>query len=251
MRQPGTAPNIAGVLQQLDGIVADARAQSSRLGFFPALYRRVTRRVAEGISSGLFDDGARMNRLDTNFANRYFAALSAHLGGQPTPKAWSVAFGAANEPDVIALQHLLLGINAHINVDLGAAVAQVSPGESVRHDFDRIGIILSELTEQVQKELGEVSPRIADLDILAGRLDERLATFSIRAARDDAWLLSTTLRALPKLLRPTIERLSDQKAAFLGKVIAHPVPPARAVVAKVRSAEEPDVRRIIDVLSRD
>jgi hypothetical protein len=251
MRQPIAAPNIAGVLQQLDGIIADARAESSQLGYFPALYRRVTRRVAEGISSGFFDDGARMNRLDTNFANRYFAALNAHLIGRPVPKAWSVAFATTNDPDAIALQHLLLGINAHINVDLGAAVAQLSSGVSVRRDFDRIGAILTELTEQVQLELSEVSPRIADLDFLAGRLDEKLATFSIRAARDDAWLLSTTLTALPRLLRPTIERLSDQKAAFLGKVIAHPIPPARGVVAKVRRAEETDIRRVLDVLSRD
>jgi hypothetical protein len=249
VRATTAATNVAGVLDQLDALIADARSEGSRLGLFAALYRRVTRRVATGIASGFFDDGARMDRLDTNFANRYFAALNVQLAGRATPKAWGVAFDAANDPAAIALQHLLLGINAHINVDLGAAVAEVSPGDAVRRDFERIGDILADMTDTVEAELDAVSPRIADLDAVAGKADERLAVFSIRGARDDAWVLATSLAITPPPLRSFVKRIVDDKAAFLGRVVAHPPPPAGKIVASVREVEERDVRRVIDVLA--
>ncbi|MFN0060031.1 MAG: DUF5995 family protein [Planctomycetota bacterium] len=249
MKSPTPVANLTEVLSQLDAIVVDTHAESSRLGYFATLYRRVTRRVAQGITAGTFDDGARMDRLDTNFANRYFAALSAHLRGQPTPKAWAVAFRAVADGKTIALQHLLLGMNAHINVDLGAAVAEVAPGNDVKRDFDRIGELLSEMIDKVQADLGAVSPRLAEVDQLAGAADEHLAVFSIRAARDDAWVLAKSLALTPPPLRPFVESLADQKAAFLGRVLAHPPPPARALIAIVRAAESPNVKKVIDILA--
>lgn len=45
----------------------------------------------------------------------------------------------------LILQHLLLGINAHINLDLGIAAAQTSPGDDLpdlRNDFVEINRVL-------------------------------------------------------------------------------------------------------------
>lgn len=254
IRVPGPARNVSEVLARLDAIVEDARAARSRLGFFAALYRRVTRRVASGIANDEFDDGPRMDRLDTDFANRYFAALALRLRGRPAPDAWGVAFDAADDAGAIVLQHLLLGVNAHINVDLGAATASVSPGaalKGVRRDFDRISGLLAELTDSVEERLDEVSPRIADLDALAGDGDEHLAVFSVDVARDDAWRLAQTLDAVPRILRPAVERLADEKAAMLGRIVAHPPGSAHAVIAVVRAAESADVHAAIDALARD
>ncbi len=39
------ANDIDDVLRILDGMIADCRAQSDPLGYFPALYRQVTREV--------------------------------------------------------------------------------------------------------------------------------------------------------------------------------------------------------------
>ncbi len=253
MRAPEPARDVRGVLARLDAVVDDARAAGSRLGYFAALYRRVTRRVAAGIADGEFDDGPRMDRLDTDFANRYLAALAARLRGGPTPGAWRVAFDAAGRADGIVLQHLLLGMNAHINVDLGAATAATCAGarlDDVRGDFDRINGLLADMTDDVEAGLDEVSPRIADLDALAGDGDERLAVFSIRTARDDAWRLAKTLDAAPSFLRSTVESLADEKAAMLGRLVASPPGPARAVIDVVRAAESGDVRAVIDVLAR-
>jgi hypothetical protein len=217
-----------------------------------ALYRRVTRRVADGIAGGRFDDGARMDRLDTNFANRYFAALTRRLARADAPRAWTTAFVATDASSAIVLQHLLLAMNAHINVDLGAAAAATCPGPAlarVRADFDRINALLAELVDEVQSQLGDVSPLLGAVDAVGGRSDERLAIFSMDAARADAWRLATALDEAPRLLRGSVEWLADERAAALGRLIADPPGPARALVDRVAAAEEKDVRVVLEVLA--
>ena len=98
------------------------------MGYFPALYRKVTVEVKRGIEERVFDDGPRMERLDVVFAKRYLDAFDAYMeGGAPT-RAWVLAFETTGQWWPIVLQHLLLGMNAHINLDLGIAAARVSPG---------------------------------------------------------------------------------------------------------------------------
>ena len=63
------------VLKALDAVIADAVRTGSRVGYFAAIYRKVTAKVAEGIASGFFDDSERMQRLDVAFATRYLTAL--------------------------------------------------------------------------------------------------------------------------------------------------------------------------------
>jgi hypothetical protein len=48
---------IDDVVVALDDIIARARDENSRLGYFPALYRRVTVEVGNGIERGAFEDG--------------------------------------------------------------------------------------------------------------------------------------------------------------------------------------------------
>ena len=52
--------------------------------------------------------------------------------GEPVSRSWEVAFSAIDEEGPIVLQHLLLGANAHINLDLAIAVATAVPAASWR-----------------------------------------------------------------------------------------------------------------------
>src|SRR5687767_823525 len=136
------------VLVELDQIVLRARQDRSRLGYFATLYRNVTIKVKEGIAAGLFEDGARMEQFDVVFANRYLSAFNSFRVGQPTSTCWIVAFESAAKWRPIILQHLLVGINAHINFDLGIAAQAVAPGSalpSLKHDFNVINGILGGL----------------------------------------------------------------------------------------------------------
>ena len=64
------AQTIDEVIEALDGVLDEARRDGSRLGYFAALYRKVTIEVKKGIAAGYFDDGPRMERLDVlDYAN--------------------------------------------------------------------------------------------------------------------------------------------------------------------------------------
>lgn len=99
------------VIARMDLIVADCSSKKSRIGYFAILYRQVTKRIKEGIDRGEFEDNARMERLDINFAQRFFDAYDHYLSNDPTSKSWLCAFETSEKTGKVILQHLLLGIN--------------------------------------------------------------------------------------------------------------------------------------------
>ncbi|HBE00237.1 MAG TPA: hypothetical protein DC060_18845, partial [Gemmatimonadetes bacterium] len=78
-----SAETIDEVVDQLTEIVEWSRTANPPLGYFAALYRKVTIKVGEGIADGIFDDGDRMEQLDVIFATRYLHAVEAHRAGTP------------------------------------------------------------------------------------------------------------------------------------------------------------------------
>ena len=129
------------VVTDLDRIVDRCWEQNSRLGYFPAMYRNVTSRIKSGVENGEFEDNARMERLDVVFASRYLTAIDAYWASQKPTRSWAYAFGQAEQSDNTVLHHLLLGMNAHINLDLAIAAADVSRGqdiEGLENDFTKV-----------------------------------------------------------------------------------------------------------------
>jgi hypothetical protein len=245
------ANNIDQVLQLLASIIEDAKANDSRLGFFAALYRQVTLEVQRGIERGFFDDGPRMERFDTVFANRYLAALDAwQSGGTPT-RSWKVAFTAMEQPQEIILQDLLVGMNAHINLDLGIAAAQICPGDEIQGlqgDFDKINQVLAALISGVETVIGRFSPLFGLLEKIGGKDAAEVLNFSMDAARQDAWAHAVILaHETPALQALTIEAL-DGKVSFLGRLIANPAGLAGKAVELIRATESDDVAAITDAL---
>jgi len=125
------AQTIDEVVYLLDAVLIRTRRERSRLGYFAALYRRVTLRVKEGIQKGEFEDGARMEKFDVIFANRYLEATYQYWNGVKPTRAWQLAFAACRDWNPVVLQHLLMGMNAHINLDLGISAALTSPGSDL------------------------------------------------------------------------------------------------------------------------
>ena len=104
-----TVTTIDGVVQALESIVDWSVSVSSRLGYFAALYKRITIAIGSAVSQGKFEDAPRMQRLDVTFATRYFDALNGYFHpaqfAKPT-SSWRVVFDAASRPEPIILQHL-------------------------------------------------------------------------------------------------------------------------------------------------
>jgi len=246
------AQTIDEVLSERTEIIARARSDGDRAGYFAALYRRVTVAVKVGIAAGVFDDGPRMARLDVTFANRYLDALASFRKSEPASRCWLAALEATSQHRPIILQHLLLGMNAHINLDLGVAAAETAPGvdfPSLRNDFDRINQILASLVDLVEDEVGSLSPALALLDRIGGRADEAIVNFSIDRARADAWSFASQLATLPPSAWAGAIAAKDKETASRSALIATPRPLVTLGLLWIRVRESWDVRRNIAVLS--
>ena len=113
------ATNIDEVVDGLDAVVRKSIDKGDRIGYFAVLYKRVTAAVRDAINRGEFLDGPRMDRLDVVFGNRYLEALEAYQNGRPVTAAWRVAFDACAQKELTILQHMYLGLSAHLLLDLG------------------------------------------------------------------------------------------------------------------------------------
>jgi len=245
---------IDDVLTELDQIILRARNEHSRLGFFATLYRNVTIKIKAGITAGAFTDGARMEKLDVTFANGYLAALEAFREGKPLSKCWLVSFQMAAKWPPIILQHLLTGMNAHINFDLGIAAQAVAPGAglpSLEHDFNQINAILGAMVPKARADVEEVSPWINLLDRLAPAAENRFINFSLDKARESAWLVANIINSTPPEQLARKLGILDDGVAMLGTLIGSPKEWLVSLgLHVIRLRETSDIPHIIDVLSQ-
>ena len=249
-----TPQTIDDVLDSLDQLIRKAREEKSRLGYFAALYRNVTLNVKEGIASGLFDDGERMERLDVTFANRYLSAFDCFRRGEPCSKCWLGCFRLSASWSPIILQHLLTGINAHINFDLGIAAQAVAPGAelaSLKNDFETINGILGGMIVKARSNIEEVSPWIKLLDRVNPRGEDALVKFSLDKARTSAWLVANLVNETPSARLSRELSILDDGVSILGNLIGSPREwLLRFGLYVIRVRESNDVPHIIDVLSQ-
>lgn len=201
---PIALTTIDEVLAQLTLIIADAEKTGDRIGYFAALYYKVTAKVKEGIGKNEFENGPRMERLDVLFASRYLDALREWQQGRTPTQSWKTAFEATRSSSLLVLQQLLLGINAHINLDLGIAAVEATQGsqfaatqggqlDDIQKDFDAINTIIGSLTFEVIHEIDRVSPLLSLIGLHADNTDSLLIQFSIGNARDGAWCFAEEL----------------------------------------------------------
>ncbi len=222
------AKTIDEVLVRLEKIISDSIANKDRAGYFAALYHKVTYSVKQGILNNEFEDGPRMERLDVIFANRYLHAYDQWKAGQKPTWSWEVAFESTKKRRPLVLQHLLLGMNAHINLDLGIAAVETCKGQDLqplKRDFNNINVVISALTYQVVNDINRVSPLLSLLGLHAGNYNSILIQFSIGNARDGAWCFAqelseqTTDRDIEKCI---VER--DANISQLAQSLVHANP---------------------------
>jgi hypothetical protein len=221
-------------------------------GYFTVVYRAVTERVRDGIAAGDFADGEQMEHFDVLFAQRFLDARDAwNSHSEGVPESWRLAFETAENRRCLVAQHLLLGINAHINLDLGvAAAAAAPPGEvdALRDDFETINDVLAELVDRMQASLASVSPWTRWVDVAGLRFDEAVVTFSLRRARAEAWDFATVLSSASADERRRLETQRDADVAAIGARIARPGRPVRWLIGAAQRRERHDLSSVIDGL---
>lgn len=237
------------LIDDMASLVDRYRSRDDPAGYFAALYLGVTREVQRGIGSGRFSRPEHIERLTNTFAHRYLDAAAS----KDRPASWMVAYDAVADRSVTIVQHLLLGMNAHINLDLGIACAHTAPGDSItsiRRDFDEINDVLAESVDRVQASLSEVSWLYRFVGDVADSDQDAVINFSIGRARAQAWKFAVELAAMaPVEAAAKVER-HDAVVAALGTTIAGPPWWSRAGLRVVRFTERSKVSEVIDVFDR-
>ena len=245
--------SIDDVIRVLDSIIEESLKTGETSGYFAVLYQKVTIKVKEEIAAGFFDNGPRMEKLDVVFAKRYIDAYFAWKKNEPVSQSWEIAFSQASNTNFLVVQHLLLGMNAHINLDLGIAAAEISaPGkiDELEDDFKRINDILASMVDEVQQGLSSIWPFLRKLLKWAGQVDNFLVDFSMKIARDGAWKFAENIAAIEKADWPETITMRDQKIAGKTSLITDPGKVIRFVFQIIRWTERGSVANKIQKLRR-
>jgi len=249
-----TVASIDEVIAAIQPIIDWSISSASRLGYFAALYKRITIAIKTAIAGGKFQDGPRLERLDVVFASRYFAALNGyfHPGAYPAPsQCWRVAFDGATHADPIIIQHMIAGVNAHIDLDLGIAAEEIAPGAalpSLHADFNTVNAVLAAQVSGVVDEIDELSPVLADLYDALMKHEIDLIDDGLIVFRDGAWNFATLLAVEPAFTHPVTILIRDAEVAKLGTLILYPPPLIAGIVAAIAAQESRDIVKNIRVL---
>lgn len=252
-----SAITIEEVIAQLDEIIAESKANNSPLGYFAALYCKVTRQVRDKLGTGYFQDDERMHHLDIVFANRYLTAYQQYQAYKkdkntlPPTKSWLLAFQLAEDDELVVLQHLLLGMNAHINLDLGIAVAEITTPATIQdlhHDFNKINELLQSLVGGVEEELGNIWPFLRKVLRYTKQVDDFIVRFSMKEARDGAWRFAVELSGKSGVDRAECIATRDNSIEKIGHIVAPQGWIERLIFWWIKRGERGTIRQKIEEL---
>ena len=219
------ANTIDEVIEQLEIIIQQTLKNENPMGYFAVLYHQVTVNVKAGITNGYYADGKRMEMLDIVFANRYLNAYAKFQQGLPCTQSWQYAFETTKKFWPTVLQNLLLGINAHINLDLGIAAVQTCPSQGIdalKDDFDKINNVLAGLVAQVEESMIAIWPTLKYILQKVAKMDSFLINFSMEEARNGAWKFATELAVLNSAQQEEAIAARDKRIATIALLINKP-----------------------------
>jgi len=242
---------IDDVIDELGEIAQECERENSTMGYFASLYRKVTIKVKEQIANNFFEDGQRMEMLDIIFAERYIVAYHEWKNDKEVTRSWLKAFEKSDKDNLTVLQHLLLGMNAHINLDLGIAAAEISNNSTIdnlENDFRKINSILSSLIHDVQNDLSQIWPFLKRILQWTDNADDFLIGFSMELARDGAWDFAIKVVEHPKEEYETLVKERDLKVAKKASIVTSPGRIASLILRIVRWGEKGNVTDKIRIL---
>ncbi len=200
-----TIDDVITVLRDID----DTLPSNDGLKWFNLLYLKVTEGVRDNPPTESWEDPQWLGRLDVEFAKLYFTAIASwQRNPDEVTRSWLPLLSSRWNQGITRVQFALAGINAHINHDLPIAVVQTSEeqeivphGSSPQHrDFERVNTILEAVVDQAKQFLA--TGIVGEIDQDLGRIDDLIAVWSVRKARETAWTnaeILWQLRSIPLL----------------------------------------------------
>lgn len=236
---PATTATVGPVLEStVEELRTVALEASDASGHFPAMYARVTQRIDDAAAAGDFGDPIGMIAFAQAFAGWY---LRPRSGGGEVPGCWKAAWDVAGDPALLIVQHLLLGINAHVNHDLAQVVVELADErgdlEGMRADFDAVNQVLADTMPHVVGDLGRASRWV---NLAVGLGGGRMFNFSLTAARDQAWRFATAQYPLDQQERRRRATELDELVRVLAYLVTEPKWPIAWLVPLARRLENDD-----------
>jgi hypothetical protein len=227
---PSTVPEVIARMQTVEAVAG----RTDGVACFARLYRQVTEGVAAELDRRAFADMPYLERLDIVFANLFFSALEGYERDPgATPSAWVPLFAARSRRGIAPLQFAFAGMNAHINRDLPVALVttceelgvELRAGSPEHSDFELVNGLLARVEAQVKASY--LTGTLAFLDRLVhrfDRIDDVVAMWNVRRARDAAWTNAETLWALrgDAQLRSEFVQALDRMVGFAGRGLLVP-----------------------------
>jgi hypothetical protein len=207
-------------------------AAGDRRAVFLGCYRMMTANMLAAIDRQEFHDSAWVGKLLHRFANYYFTALDAYnTDTSSAPLVWQLAFDAASHPRTLALQNLLLGVNAHINYDLVLALVDILETEwegllenqrILRYeDHCHVNRVIGRTIDTVQDQVLEPAMPVMDIfDKIMGPVDEILISRLLAHWRESVWHDATRLLETPEPgKRASVMKQIEENVLQLGEII--------------------------------
>ena len=189
-----TVATIEDVLAVMRGIDA-ALPNGDGLKWFNLLYLKVTEGVRDRPPAEGWKDPAWLERLDVVFAGLYFGSIAAwEQNPDKVARCWYPLLSSRQRSNIKRIQFALAGMNAHINHDLAIAVVKTGKergivprrGSPQNRDFDRVNAILEVVEGEVKQHIA--TGIIGEIDQKLGDIDDIVAMWKVRKARETAWL---------------------------------------------------------------
>jgi Family of unknown function (DUF5995) len=231
---PLPAPtSVVEVIERLRVVESSARP-SDGVVCFARLYRQVTEAVSMELTRTTFAAAAFLERLDVVFASLFLDALEAQeRDARRVPSAWMPLFAARSKRGIAPLQFALAGMNAHMNRDLPVALVaaceergvELRTGSPEHSDFEHVNAVLERV--EVRVKASYLTGPLATLDRVLHRfhrIDDVVAMWDVRRAREAAWTNAETLWAIRRDegLRAEFLRALDRMVGFAGRGLLVP-----------------------------
>ncbi len=240
--------NTDEIIAALGRVISEAEKSNNTSGYFATVYRKVTLRIKEEIVSGQFENSSRIEKINVFIARNYFEAHSNFINKKPVALSWRKAFRLSKNSQPIVLQHLLMGINAQMNLDLGVAIAEVANGKSLDEleaDFNHIYEIFATVLREVQDNISSDWPTLKRLLKFTGAIDNYWFDHIIADGRDETWRFANHYATISKANKSRVFSFRDQEVSAKTEVILHPKLIDRFIFRLIHITETGSVARKI------
>ena len=220
------------VIDRMQTTVETWQVDADSRVIFLNCYLLMTRNMLAALEMGEFYDTTWVRSLLHRFAQYYFDALDAYdQEPESTSKIWHITHHAAKRADLLVIQNLMLGVNAHINYDLVLALVEMledewptlSPAE--RHaryqDHSHVNHVIGRTINAVQDQvICRLAPAFFLVDKALGPLDEWMTERLISSWRDTVWNQAVGILACHaaddrEALRVEVEQITLQRASAI------------------------------------